>query len=68
MVAKVTFSPFCSSVFDCKSLVAGYDIKVFVFAFLVDNDAFFTKMATPPLVPTNLSFLYNLEGEIYVLA
>ena len=52
--------------FYCKSLVVGYDIEMFIFPFLVYNDAFFTRMATPPLVPTDLSFFvcHNLEGEI----
>ena len=38
--------------FDCKSLVVCCDIAIFVFPFLVDNDVFFTKMATPPLMRT----------------
>ena len=41
MVAKVTFSPVLEFNFDCKSLNVGYDIEMFVFPFLVDNDAFF---------------------------
>ena len=70
MVAKITFSPlFWSSISIARaSLVVGYYIEMFFFPFLVDNDDFFSKMATPPLMPTDLSFLHNLEDEIYVLA
>ena len=41
MVAKITFFPALELNFDCKSLVVGYDIEMFIFLFLVDNDAFF---------------------------
>ena len=44
--------------FDSKSLVVSYDIEMLIFPFLVHNNAFFTRMATLPLVPTDLSCLY----------
>ena len=44
--------------FYCKSLAVGYDIEMFIFPFLVYNDAFLTRMATLPWVPLNLSVLY----------
>ena len=44
--------------FDSKSLVVSYDIEMLIFPFLVYNNAFFTRMATLPLVPTVLSCLY----------
>ena len=51
-------SPILKFSFDCKSLVVGYDIKVFVSHSGLTMMPFFTKMTTPPLVSTNLSVLY----------
>ena len=45
MVAKITLSSVLDIDFDCKSLVVGYDIEIFIFPFLVDNDAFFHQVA-----------------------
>ena len=59
MVAKITLFPFWSSISIARASLSVMTFKCSFFHSWLTMMPFFTKMATPPLVPTSLSFLQS---------